>query len=705
MIGRNTFRNAAYVALVAVILGLMDVYSSFMRKDVVADFFNLSQLFLYGLLFAGGLVAARSMAERGVFNALLNGAVGGLVVGAALTVLLQVVSALDFSEVRFVFQNMARLDGSVLMQGQSDLTLASVLLVLAGAVVGGLAGLLTQTPPRLRTMLVGAVGGVIIIGVLQGQINRIVTLGDALAVTVAFGLAYVLAKALGYRSALEQALIGAGAGLAVAIVFGLLVNGTGMERGALLRGTQQLAPTLLMMPLSGDWLTLGMYAGVLMLIGACGSALTSMSRSYHNAGWYFIAVVLSLGVLASQRSLNVPFAAIIAVIMGAVFFFTPSWGAQSEHVFRSIAAPARKVNRGVFFVTVLLILLVVPPFAGASLTNTLNLVMIYIIMGVGMNVMIGYAGLLDLGYVASFAIGAYTAGILTAPSILTCPGVVDQSAAFTALRGYESLEIGRAELCPYLMTFWQAWPIAIVVSGITGMMLGVPVLRLRGDYLAIVTLGFGEILQRILISSTFKPLFGGPQGVAQIPVPILNFPLPGGGLFVELDQSVEIYYLFLLVVGVGALIVVRLAASRLGRAWRAIRDDEDVAEAMGINTTVAKLLAFGVSSAFSGMGGALFGASLQGIFPNSFTLLVSINVLSLVILGGMGAIPGVFIGAFVLVGMPEILRELRDYRLLAFGVLLVVTMLLRPDGLLPPQPPKLSEHSTAARRAESLAGD
>jgi branched-chain amino acid transport system permease protein len=256
--------------------------------------------------------------------------------------------------------------------------------------------------------------------------------------------------------------------------------------------------------------------------------------------------------------------------------------------------------------------------------------------------------------------------------------------------------LGLQQVCPNLLTFWQAWPIAIIVSAITGMMLGVPVLRLRGDYLAIVTLGFGEILQRILISSTFKPVFGGPQGVGRIPVPIIGD--------IELDQAVEVYYLFLLVVGLGAVIIIRLASSKVGRSWRALRDDEDVAEAMGINTTVAKLLAFGVSSAFSGMGGALFGASLQGIFPNSFTLLVSINVLSLVILGGIGGIAGVFIGAFVLVGMPEILRELRDYRLLAFGVLLVVTMLLRPEGLLPPAPPKLSEQSTAYRNAEA-AGD
>jgi branched-chain amino acid transport system permease protein len=148
-----------------------------------------------------------------------------------------------------------------------------------------------------------------------------------------------------------------------------------------------------------------------------------------------------------------------------------------------------------------------------------------------------------------------------------------------------------------------------------------------------------------------------------------------------------------------AFMLLRLANTRLGRAWRAMRDDEDVAEAMGINLVSTKLLAFGVSSAFAGLAGAIFGSTFQSIFPDSFTLLVSINILSLIIIGGMGSIQGVILGAFVLRGLPELMRELQDYRLLAFGALLVLVMILKPEGLLPPQPPKLAEEVSETRAA------
>lgn len=695
MFGKRTLRNAAYVGIVAVILALMDVYSSFGRKDVITDFFNFSQLLFYVTLFAGGLVAARGFADRGVMPAVVNGVLGGLVVSGILAALLAFADSVNFDDLRFIFPNLSPLSGSTLMQGQAGLLPGLFLLIMAGALVGGLAGFISQLPMRVQNTIFGAVAAVVIIGVLQGQINRVVTLGDATAIAVTFIAAYLLTNSFGFNSSLEQLLLGLGIGIGGAIIFGLVASLTGMERDTLLRGSQQFSPTLLMLPLTGDLLSLLIFGGAMALFGVLGAVMTSASKQMHDASWYFIAIIVSLGLLASQKNLTIMYAIIITVVMGLTFAIIPTLSQRANTAFFALPRPAKAVNRRVFYITVGVILLVVPPFMGLSLTNTLNLVMIYIIMGVGMNVMIGYAGLLDLGYVASFAIGAYTAGILTSPSILTCPGMVNQAGAFDALRAFEDSVLGLQQICPNLLTFWEAWPIAIIVSAFTGMMLGVPVLRLRGDYLAIVTLGFGEILQRIISSSTFKPIFGGPQGIQRIPVPTL--------FGVELARSTEVYYLFLLVVALGALVVLRLASSRLGRAWRALRDDEDVAEAMGINLTVAKLLAFGVSSAFSGMGGALFGASLQGIFPNSFVLLVSINVLSLVILGGMGGIPGVFIGAFVLVGMPEILRELRDYRLLAFGVLLVVTMLLRPEGLIPPQPPKLSEQSTAHRKAEAAA--
>jgi branched-chain amino acid transport system permease protein len=372
----------------------------------------------------------------------------------------------------------------------------------------------------------------------------------------------------------------------------------------------------------------------------------------------------------------------------------PDIGSAAHAAYHQLTINAQRTAKRPIFLAGLVLLLVLPNFIGLSLANTLNLMMIYIIMGVGMNVMIGYAGLLDLGYVASFAIGAYTTGLLTTPSMLTCGGVSPDQV--------RALELTVSEACTGILTFWQAWPIAIIVSALTGMALGVPVLRLRGDYLAIVTLGFGEIINRLVNSSVFKDLLGGPQGVNGIPVPNLNLSFINPDWNFQLARSTEIYYLFLFTVAVGTVVVLRLVNTRLGRAWRALRDDEDVAEATGIHLVGAKLLAFGISSAFSGMGGALFGASLQGIYPNSFTLNVSIFVLSLVIVGGMGSIPAVFVGSLVLIGLPELLRELQDYRLLAFGVLLVVVMLSKPDGILPPQTPKLSEKASARQPAPAV---
>jgi branched-chain amino acid transport system permease protein len=247
------------------------------------------------------------------------------------------------------------------------------------------------------------------------------------------------------------------------------------------------------------------------------------------------------------------------------------------------------------------------------------------------------------------------------------------------------------ELCTGIMTFWQGWPLAALTAGLTGAMLGVPVLRLRGDYLAIVTLGFGEIINRLVQSNTFADLLGGPQGITPIPGPVIDLRGLGLDVFIELGNATNIYYLILGSVILVAFVVLRLSNTRLGRAWRSIRADEDVAEAMGIHLVRNKLLAFGISSTLAGVGGAIYGSWLQGIFPNSFTLLVSINVLSLIIIGGLGSIPGVVVGSLMLIGLPEVLREFQDYRLLVFGVLLIVTMILKPDGLIPPPVRRLSE--------------
>ncbi len=296
--------------------------------------------------------------------------------------------------------------------------------------------------------------------------------------------------------------------------------------------------------------------------------------------------------------------------------------------------------------------LVLPFFLGEYWNNTLGTVGIYMLMGLGLNIVVGLAGLLDLGYVAFFAVGAYTVGLLTAPAPL----------------GLE-------------WNFWLVLPLAVATAALGGVLLGIPVLRLRGDYLAIVTLGFGEIIRILVLSELLAPYLGGPQGIRDIGGPSI--------LGASLISQRAFTYLILVAIGLVILVTVRLQGSRLGRSWIAMREDETVAQATGINVYHTKLLAFAIGAAFAGLGGALFAARNQYTGPEDHVLMVSINVLCLVIVGGMGSIPGIVVGSFVLKGLPEILRPLQDYRLLAFGALLMVMMIVRPQGLWPSRRRKL----------------
>jgi branched-chain amino acid transport system permease protein len=298
-------------------------------------------------------------------------------------------------------------------------------------------------------------------------------------------------------------------------------------------------------------------------------------------------------------------------------------------------------------VLIAVFLIMAPWLSGRFLSQVLFTVGFYIMMGLGLNIVVGFAGLLDLGYVAFFAFGAYTMGILTTATDLNVGG----------------------------LNFWTALPFVVVVSVLTGLILGFPVLRMRGDYLAIVTLGFGEIIRILFLSDWLGPIMGGAQGVLKIPNPVI--------FGISFDSPELMYYLPLIGALVAGYITIRLRESRLGRQWMAMREDEDVAEAMGINLVQTKLLAFAIGAGFSGLGGAFFAARLSNIFPHSFNLLISVNILALIIVGGLGSIPGVIIGALVLVGMPELLREFEEYRLLMYGLLLIVMMLTKPEGFLP----------------------
>jgi ABC-type branched-subunit amino acid transport system permease subunit len=294
----------------------------------------------------------------------------------------------------------------------------------------------------------------------------------------------------------------------------------------------------------------------------------------------------------------------------------------------------------------LLLVILLPLKAGPYWNYTIGTVGIYVLLGLGLNIVVGLAGLLDLGYVAFFAIGAYTMALLTAPQ-------------------------------PHnlMWSFWLALPIGIILATLTGLLLGTPVLRMRGDYLAIVTLGFGEIIRILSKSDDLTPFTGGPKGVTAVGWPTL-FGKP-------FNSGVDYVYLIFLAVLLVIFVTNRLQNSRVGRAWEAMREDETVSRAMGINTLTQKLLAFAIGAAFAGLGGAIFASRNQFTGPEDFNLMVSINVVAVVIVGGMGNIPGVIAGALVLKGLPEMLRQLQDYRILVFGALLVVMMLWRPAGIIP----------------------
>jgi branched-chain amino acid transport system permease protein len=276
-------------------------------------------------------------------------------------------------------------------------------------------------------------------------------------------------------------------------------------------------------------------------------------------------------------------------------------------------------------------------------------------MGLGLNIVVGFAGLLDLGYVAFYAIGAYTMGVLTSPGL----GL-------------------------FHLTFWQALPFALLAAWLAGVLLGLPVLRMRGDYLAIVTLGFGEIVRILALSDWLRGTLGGTQGIQGIAQPQIG-PL-------RFDSVQSLYYLIVIGIIITAFVAWRLKESRLGRSWMAIREDEDVAQAMGINLVLTKLLAFSTGALFAGLAGTLGAAKLTSVYPHSMTFLVSINVLVLIIIGGMGSIPGVFVGALVLVGLPGILTEFQEYRLWFYGLALVLVMLQRPEGLWPEARRRLELH-------------
>lgn len=429
-----------------------------------------------------------------------------------------------------------------------------------------------------------------------------------------------------------------------------------------------------------DVLTLGMGVPVgllvLLAIGALVGAL--VAAVYLLPGRLRRSIVLGLGLIPVVAILHSAFFAgsglsllaailIFLIVAGASY----AWSTSQHTVKGRVAAlsPTQQNSMRIGAWVAAGVIVLALPLLGAYPAEVLDMIGLYALMGLGLNIVVGFAGLLDLGYVAFFALGAYTMGVLTSPEILWT-GVT--------------------------LSFWQALPFAVGVATLAGVILGIPVLGMRGDYLAIVTLGFGEIIRIVFLSDWLKPYIGGSNGITRIAKPAIG-PI-------VLNNQQGLFYPILIGCLIVAFISLRSKSSRLGRAWMALREDEDVAQAMGIDLVRTKLLAFATGAAFAGLAGAFFATKLTSIYPHSFHLLVSINVLCVVIVGGMGSIPGMVIGSLALVGLPEILREFSEYRLLMYGAALVLMMLNRPEGLLPEERRRLELHE-GEEETESVTAD
>jgi branched-chain amino acid transport system permease protein len=338
---------------------------------------------------------------------------------------------------------------------------------------------------------------------------------------------------------------------------------------------------------------------------------------------------------------------------GAAFVWTGWLRGPARERFMRLSPAQKRTAKSARVVVFVLVLFLLPVVAGSYIGQVMMLVGLYILMGMGLNLEVGLAGLLDLGFVAFFAVGAYATAVLTADS----PHAL---ASYTAIPS---------------LSYWAAMPIAVLASIVVGILFGIPVLGVRGDYLAVATMGLGEIVRVVVQSDMAAPVLGGAQGILQIPKPRM------GGF--ELADPVHLFYLTLAASAVAAYFAWRLENSRLGRAWMAIRDDEDVAQGLGVNLVKVKLLAYGLGAAFAGLAGSIFAVMLTSVYPSSFQLLVSINVLALINVGGMGSLPGVMVGALALVGLPELLREFGEFRFLFYGAALIIMMRVRPEGLWP----------------------
>jgi branched-chain amino acid transport system permease protein len=471
---------------------------------------------------------------------------------------------------------------------------------------------------------------------------------------------------------LSGAIVGAITAAGVALVEAL-------PEGAVRRIFIQVSPPLLSILTFGRGVPLGLvllvaYGAVLGLLGAGFRLLPARVARPVGVG---LAVTLTFALLQrifppmlfelgldtrwlyspSLLGLTVPGALVVFAVSAGL---TVLWMARSRAVrerVEGLPPERRRVLNATGLLVIAVVLALLPQLLGSTLSQVLGQVGVYLLMGLGLNIVVGYAGLLDLGYVAFFATGAYLTALFTGANRVTSIG-----------------DLVAPEFVLHL-NFYLAVPLVIAVTALVGLLIGAPVLRLRGDYLAIVTLGFGEIARVLVQSSWLQDFTGGPQGLRDV----TDAAIGGFGF----RDPQPFFYLVLVFCALAIFVSQRLAGSRVGRAWSAMREDELAAEAMGVSTIKYKLLAFAMGAAVGCLSGTLFAVQIGSVGSGSFTILVSITVLAIVILGGMGSIPGVIVGTLLLIGLPGLLDEFEEYRLLIYGAALILVMVLRPQGLVP----------------------
>ncbi|MEM7343034.1 MAG: hypothetical protein AAF485_02215 [Chloroflexota bacterium] len=527
-------------------------------------------------------------------------------------------------------------------------------------------------------------------------IEGYVSLGRSLIVVTAIGMGYFAALKMSEGNAGKALISGAVTGVVGGIVTAIMV--LLIEPWGLREMFVNASPALIeILTFAQESMATGLIwmIGAITILSVFGAALYILPALIRRAVFVGLSAVLIIGMLQEllevilsrsdttepisdflfgKTGLSITGTLVIFVVFSLLNAFWSTQGDTVKTGVSNLPDTQRKALNWTFIAIGFVFVITLPQLVGPYISQILVLVGLFILMGLGLNIEIGLAGLLDLGFVGFYAIGAYMVALATTPTEI-------------GLGGGESL-----------ISFWIVIPFAVIVSSLSGIFLGIPVLRMRGDYLAIVTLGLAEIIRILVLSDFLRPILGGAQGILSIPKPSLSIltnivgalPAPIQNLYAFFlgDSGVvkdpgHFYYLIVIGCVVIAFIAGRLQNARIGRSWMAMREDEDVAEAMGINLVASKLLAFGIGAGFAGLSGAIFAAQVGSVFPHSFALLVSVNVVSLVIIGGVGSIPGVIVGALVLVGLPELLREFAEFRLLIYGALLVVMMLVKPEGLWP----------------------